>query len=153
LFERQSRGGVDVMRIVRAEHLGMCFGVRDAIALAFEHGAAKPLTILGDPVHNATVSAALQTAGIAIAREVADVRTHTVMVTAHGASARRIDATRARGLEGVEGTCPLVQVGPRPRAGLARDAYHPVIIGQRGHVEVRALTEDLDAFDIISSED
>ena len=25
------------MRILRAAHLGMCFGVRDAIALAFEH--------------------------------------------------------------------------------------------------------------------
>ncbi len=26
------------MRILRAVHLGMCFGVRDAIALALEHG-------------------------------------------------------------------------------------------------------------------
>ena len=24
------------MRVLRAEHLGMCFGVRDAIALAFD---------------------------------------------------------------------------------------------------------------------
>jgi 4-hydroxy-3-methylbut-2-enyl diphosphate reductase len=141
------------MKIVRAQQLGMCFGVRDAIALAFEHGAARPLTILGDLVHNATVSAALQTAGIAVAHELADVDTRTVMVTAHGASARRIEATRARGLEVVEATCPLVHVAHRAVAALVRDGYHPIIIGRRGHVEVRGLTEDLDAFDIVASED
>jgi 4-hydroxy-3-methylbut-2-enyl diphosphate reductase len=141
------------MKIVRAQHLGMCFGVRDAIALAFEHGAASPLTVLGDLVHNATVSAALQARGIAIAHEVADVKTHTVMVTAHGASVRRMEATRARGLEVVEATCPLVQVAHRAVMALVRDGYHPVIIGQRGHVEVRGLTEDLDAFDVVSDAD
>ena len=40
------------MNILRASHLGMCFGVRDAIALALEHADAGPLTILGDLVHN-----------------------------------------------------------------------------------------------------
>ena len=101
------------MKIVRAQHLGMRFGVREAIALAFEHGAAKPLTILGDLVHNATVSAALQRARIAIAHDVADVKTHTVMVTAHGASLRRIAATPSQGLEVLEATCPLVHVAHR----------------------------------------
>jgi 4-hydroxy-3-methylbut-2-enyl diphosphate reductase len=141
------------MQILRAHHLGMCFGVRDAIALAFEHGEARPLTILGDLVHNETVSAALQARGIAIAHEIADVKTHTVMVTAHGASVRRVEATRARGLEVVEATCPLVDVAHRAVTTLVRAGYHPVIIGQRGHVEVRGLTEDLDAFDVVSDEE
>ena len=43
------------MRIIRATHLGMCFGVRDAIALALASAEAGPLTILGDLVHNPTV--------------------------------------------------------------------------------------------------
>ena len=34
-----------------------------------------------------------------------------------------------------------------------RDGYHPVIIGQRTHVEVRGLTEDLDDFDVVLDED
>jgi len=139
------------MHIVRAQHLGMCFGVRDAIALAFEHGEARPLTILGDLVHNPTVSAALQAKGIAVAREVDDVRTHTVMVTAHGASARRVEATRARGFEVVEATCPLLRVAHQAVIALVHAGFHPVIIGQRGHVEVRGLTEDLDAFDVIGN--
>lgn len=140
------------MRILRAQHLGMCFGVRDAIALAFEHGDASPLTILGDLVHNATVSAALRAQGIAIAREPGEIKTQTVMVTAHGASMRRLEATRALGLTVVEATCPLVQVAHRAVMALVRDGYHPIIIGQRGHVEVRGLTEDLEAFDVVGDE-
>ena len=40
------------MQVIRADHLGMCFGVRDAIALARRRAEAAPLTILGDLVHN-----------------------------------------------------------------------------------------------------
>jgi 4-hydroxy-3-methylbut-2-enyl diphosphate reductase len=141
------------VNIVRARHLGMCFGVRDAIALAFAHGEARPLTILGDLVHNATVSAALQAKGIAVAHDLDDVRTHTVMITAHGASARRVETTRAQGLEVVEATCPLVRVAHAAVSALVRDGYHPVIVGQRGHVEVRGLTEDLDSFDIVRDDE
>ena len=57
------------MRIIRAEHLGMCFGVRDAIALALEQAEPAPLTILGDLVHNPAVLADLRAKGIAIVRE------------------------------------------------------------------------------------
>ena len=36
------------MKILRADHLGMCFGVRAAIALAQHEAATGPLTVLGD---------------------------------------------------------------------------------------------------------
>ena len=71
------------------------------------------------------------------------------MVTAHGASARALASTRALGLDVVEATCPLVHVAHRAVAALVRDGYHPVIIGQRDHVEVRGLTDDLDDFDVV----
>jgi 4-hydroxy-3-methylbut-2-enyl diphosphate reductase len=140
------------MNVIRAEHLGMCFGVRDAIALALTRADAAPLTILGDLVHNDSVLAALREKGIAIAREPALVGTHTVMVTAHGASDRTLAAARARGLDVVEATCPLVQVAHRAIEGLVCDGYHPVVIGQRGHVEVRGLTEDLDDVTVVLDE-
>jgi len=141
------------IRIIRAQHLGMCFGVRDAILLAHQHAAVKPLTILGDLVHNSTVSADLQARGIAIAHDLAEVNTSTVMVTAHGASERTLAQTRARGFEVVEATCPLVHVAHRAVRALVRDGYHPVIVGQRGHVEVRGLTGDLDHFDVVLEDD
>jgi 4-hydroxy-3-methylbut-2-enyl diphosphate reductase len=140
------------MNIIRARHLGMCFGVRDAIALALAHAEAGPLTILGDLVHNPAVLAALQAKGIATAAVVTEVRTHTVMVTAHGASARTFATIRARGLDVVAATCPLVHVAHRAIQALVRDGYHPVIIGQRSHVEVRGLTEDLDDFHVVLDE-
>ena len=141
------------MRVLRAARLGMCFGVRDAIELALEHADAGPLTILGDLVHNPTVLSALEAKGIAVAQDVADVKTSTVMVTAHGASERALAQTRALGLSVVEATCPLVHVAHRGVAALARDGYHLVIIGQRDHVEVRGLTGDLDRFDVVLEDD
>jgi len=141
------------MNIIRAGHLGMCFGVRDAIALAFEHAGAGPLTILGDLVHNPAVLTDLRARGIAMAADVANVQTRTVMVTAHGASERTLASARARGLEVVEATCPLVHVAHRAVRTLLHDGYHLVIIGQRAHVEVRGMTEDLDDFDVVLTED
>jgi 4-hydroxy-3-methylbut-2-en-1-yl diphosphate reductase len=140
------------MRILRASHLGMCFGVRDAIELAVRHAETAPLTILGDLVHNDAVLAGLRSKGIATASDPARVTTGAVMVTAHGASERSLARTRALGLEIVEATCPLVYVAHRAVRALVRDGYHPVIIGQRAHVEVRGLTEDLEAFDVILDE-
>jgi 4-hydroxy-3-methylbut-2-enyl diphosphate reductase len=141
------------MRILRAAHLGMCFGVRDAITLAFEHAAAGPLTILGDLVHNPTVLSALEAKGIAVAQDVARVKTATVMVTAHGTSQRTLALTRTLGLDVVEATCPLVDVAHRAVATLAHEGYHVVVIGQRDHVEVRGLTGDLDEFDVVLDEE
>lgn len=142
----------------------MCFGVRDAIALALDQAEAGPLTILGDLVHNPTVLAALEARGIAIARDVTDIdaarsnagepagRGGAVMVTAHGTSERTLARTRALGLTVVEATCPLVRVAHRAVAALARDGFHVVVIGQRDHVEVRGLTGDLDRFDVVLNE-
>jgi 4-hydroxy-3-methylbut-2-enyl diphosphate reductase len=137
------------MRILRAIHLGMCFGVRDAVALALEHADEGPLTILGDLVHNPTVLSALDAKGIAVAQDAADVQTPTVMVTAHGTSERNLARTRAMGLTVVEATCPLVRVAHRAVLALAHDGYHVVIVGQRDHVEVRGLTGDLDRYDVV----
>jgi 4-hydroxy-3-methylbut-2-en-1-yl diphosphate reductase len=140
------------MKIIRAEHLGMCFGVKDAIALALETARREPLTILGDLVHNENVLAALKAKGVVIEQEAEKVNTQTVMVTAHGASERALMRTRALGLNVLEATCPLVTVAHLAVVKLAREGFHPVIVGKRDHVEVRGLTEDLAEFDVVLSE-
>ena len=90
------------MKIIRAEHLGMCFGVKDAIALALETAQQQPLTILGDLVHNQTVLAELEQQGIEFRSDAKEVGTGTVMITAHGASERKLGAVRERGLQVLE---------------------------------------------------
>jgi 4-hydroxy-3-methylbut-2-enyl diphosphate reductase len=149
LMETEVGRGSGPVQVIRATHLGMCFGVRDAITLALEHADAGPLTILGDLVHNPTVLSGLEAKGIAVAQDVTQVTTPTVMVTAHGTSDRTLARTRALGLNVVEATCPLVRVAHRAVAALVRDGYHIVIVGQRDHVEVRGLTGDLDEYDIV----
>jgi 4-hydroxy-3-methylbut-2-enyl diphosphate reductase len=141
------------MKIIRAEHLGMCFGVKDAIALALDAARHEPLTILGDLVHNETVLAELRAQGIRLAQQPAEVGTPTVMVTAHGASERAMTESRGRGLNVIEATCPLVHAAHRALARLVREGFHPVIIGRRDHVEVRGMTGDLDAFDVVLDEE
>jgi 4-hydroxy-3-methylbut-2-enyl diphosphate reductase len=140
------------MKIIRAEHLGMCFGVRDAIALALQQSAAQPLTILGELVHNETVLASLQEKGIRIQHDPAAVNTPAVMITAHGASQQMMNRVRERGLNVTEATCPLVRFAHRAVSRLVQEGYHPVILGKRDHVEVRGLTEDLKEFDVVLAE-
>lgn len=140
------------MKVIRAEHLGMCFGVKDAIALALHTAKREPLTILGDLVHNETVLAGLQARGIRIEQRSADVSTRTVMVTAHGTSARTLSQARERGLKVMEATCPLVHVAHRALAKLVAEGFHPIIIGKRDHVEVRGMTDDLTDCDVVLSE-
>ena len=130
----------------------MCFGVRDAIALALEHAKRQPLTVLGDLVHNETVLADLRARGVKIAQEAARVETQAVMITAHGASKRALAQVRSRGLTVTQATCPLVHVAHRAVTELVHQGYHPVIIGKREHIEVRGLTEDLENFDVVLSE-
>lgn len=141
------------MRILKAAHLGMCFGVRDAIRLALHEAQRQPLTILGDLVHNDTVVSSLQHAGISMVRKLEEATTATVMITAHGASDRARQRIHEHGHHLMEATCPLVHIAHLEVLRLEREGFHPVIVGQRDHVEVRGLTEDLHAFDIILSED
>jgi 4-hydroxy-3-methylbut-2-enyl diphosphate reductase len=141
------------MKIIRAEHLGMCFGVRDAIALAVKAVQREPLTILGDLVHNETVLARLRAKGIQFAQHSAEVRTAAVMVTAHGASERALNEARQRGLNVLAATCPLVHVAHRGLKKLVGEGFHPVVIGKRDHVEVRGMTEDLEEFDVVLGEE
>jgi 4-hydroxy-3-methylbut-2-en-1-yl diphosphate reductase len=140
------------MRIIRAEHLGMCFGVRDAIEMAEQQAREGPVTILGELVHNPSVLDRLQQQGIRIESDMGKVKAGTVMITAHGISDRRRQEVERSRLRVLETTCPLVEVAHRAVAGLVAAGYHPVIVGKRDHVEVRGLTEDLEAFDVILEE-
>src|SRR3974377_1483017 len=111
------------MKLIRAEHLGMCFGVRDAIALALGQAETAPLTILGDLVHNETILRRAGERGIQIEQRAGAVSTEAVMITAHGASERAISQARGLGLKVTEATCPLVQLAHRAVARLVGEGY------------------------------
>lgn len=141
------------LRILRADHMGMCFGVRDALALAHREAAAQPITVLGDLVHNETVLDDLRRRGVQLEQTLDAVSTPTVLITAHGASEKRLAAVAALGHRLIEATCPLVHVAHRAVRNLVAQGFHPVIVGRRDHVEVRGITEDLEAYDVVLTED
>lgn len=130
----------------------MCFGVRDAIALATERSANGNLTVLGELVHNERVLGDLRRRGVQFQQDPRRVPTRDVMITAHGASEKAIEGIRGLGLNVIEATCPLVRFAHNAVRRLADDGFHPIIIGQPDHVEVRGLTGDLDAYDVVLDE-
>ncbi|MBC8244008.1 MAG: 4-hydroxy-3-methylbut-2-enyl diphosphate reductase [Verrucomicrobia bacterium] len=139
------------LTILRAEHIGMCFGVRDAITLAKREVRSRPLTVLGELVHNATVLEELRDRGVRFEDQPEAVETETVMITAHGASNRARTRAHRGGLTLKDATCPLVHYAHKQVCDLVAAGYHPVIIGRHGHVEVRGLTEDFPESDVVLS--
>ncbi|HEY3661848.1 MAG TPA: 4-hydroxy-3-methylbut-2-enyl diphosphate reductase [Chthoniobacterales bacterium] len=132
------------MKILLAEHFGMCFGVRDAIAQAESLAADRPLTVLGELVHNPVVRENLRARGVheGSLDQHESAASRDVLITAHGASDLRREQWRAAGHVVADATCPLVRQAHARLAQLVAAGFFPVVIGQPGHVEVRGLTED-----------
>lgn len=129
------------MRVIVAEHFGICFGVRDAIAQAHALARKGPLTILGELVHNPIVREQLRAQRVQ-EQSSAITTTGRVMITAHGTSDKEREALNKRGLEVADGTCPLVRYAHDQLKRLVRAGYFPVVIGLADHVEVRGLVGD-----------
>src|SRR6266853_3958004 len=132
------------MKIQLAEHYGLCFGVRDAIAEAERLAQQGPLTILGELVHNPLVRERLAARGVREGRlgDPAGAPTAQVMITAHGASDAARAQWRGAGFGVFDGTCPLVRHAHDQLRLLVSLGYFPVVIGKRGHVEVEGLIGD-----------
>lgn len=140
------------MNILRAQAMGFCSGVRRAIALAEQTARHQELTTWGELVHNPSVLDRLRELGVHAESDSSRIKTNTVMVTAHGISERTRRRLMALGYILVDGTCPLVKKAHRVVAQLVMQGFHPVIIGQRDHIEVRGLTEDFPEHDVILTE-
>ena len=140
------------MKILLAEHFGMCFGVRDAIAEAEKLAAEAPLTVLGQLVHNPIVRERLRTQGIAEGSlDQTNSTSQRVMITAHGTSDVKRNAWRATGVSVFDGTCPLVHHAHEQLRQLVAAGFFPVVIGKSGHVEVEGLIGDFSEAVVLSS--
>jgi 4-hydroxy-3-methylbut-2-enyl diphosphate reductase len=142
------------MRVILAESLGFCFGVREALSLAERTHDPRSVTIHGELVHNERVLHRLETRGFTITAEPdreALPETSRVMITAHGISDRERDRLETAGLRLIDTTCPLVRRVHRAAQVLAADKRFVILIGRPGHVEVRGITEDLDRCEVIDN--
>src|SRR5581483_327288 len=99
------------MRIIRAETLGMCFGVRDALEIIGGVERPEEVTIHGELVHNEAVLEQLTERGFHMQQENSRRAlpvTDTVLITAHGISERRRRRLHDAGKTFIDTTCPLV---------------------------------------------
>ena len=142
------------MNVIKADVLGMCFGVRDALAAIDEVAQPERVTIHGELVHNEEVIARLQERGFQMNQETRRrplPLTDTVMVTAHGISAAERERLRQAGKQLLDTTCPLVERAHQAAQKLQAEGYHVLVIGKPGHVEVQGIIEDLASYDVIPS--
>jgi 4-hydroxy-3-methylbut-2-enyl diphosphate reductase len=140
------------MEVRLAEHMGMCFGVRDAIEMTLDLTRRGPVTVLGDLVHNPDVVAEMEAAGAVRATRRDEVRTPLVLLTAHGTADRVKKQLLDEGLEVHDAACPLVTRVHLAAKKLVAEGRHVVVIGKPDHVEVRGLTGDLDESTVIAKE-
>ncbi|WP_442509917.1 4-hydroxy-3-methylbut-2-enyl diphosphate reductase [Novipirellula sp. SH528] len=135
-----------MVQIIRAEHLGFCFGVRDALATAQSVSHPEQTSVYGELVHNQDVTRDLSARQFELLSEV-DRETlpdrPVVMVTAHGISNQRRKRLMDAGKELVDTTCPLVRRVHDAAMMLVERGYFVVVIGKRDHVEVLGIVEDL----------
>lgn len=147
------------MRVIRAEVMGMCFGVRDALKAIDEIGDPRGVTILGQLVHNEVVLNDLQTRGFAMEHEPVGDRSGELMpgngrllITAHGISDRQRLVLESAGKTLIDTTCPLVVRAHQAARSLQAQGYHVLVIGRKAHVEVQGIIGDLTSVSVIESE-
>jgi len=144
------------MKVVRAEVMGMCFGVRDALKVIKTISDPQSVTIHGQLVHNEVVLTQLDASGFVMSEEQsrqAVPETPVVLITAHGVSDRERTRLAEAGKQLVDTTCPLVTRAHTAALNLQSQGYFVVVIGRRGHVEVQGIIGDLERFDVVSTED
>lgn len=139
------------MRVIRAEAMGMCFGVLDAIAVTESTPVPEDVTIYGELVHNRQVNDRLSKRGFSVQSE-ADRQlpaTSSVMITAHGVSNTAKLRLQSAGKNIIDTTCPLVRRAHDRALQLDREGWYVVVAGKPGHVEVLGLTGDLSQYTVI----
>jgi 4-hydroxy-3-methylbut-2-enyl diphosphate reductase len=140
------------LRIYLARHFGFCYGVENAIDIAFrtiEENPGKRIFLLSEMIHNPTVNADLVAKGVRFlqdnsGKQLIPFETLTsddiVLIPAFGTT-REIEAKlKAKGIriEAYNTTCPFVEKVWNRSEAIAKNAYTIVIHGKPSHEETRA---------------
>jgi len=126
------------MKILLAKNAGYCFGVRDAVNMAYdtakEHG---DVYMLGHIVHNENVVDDLDKAGAKVVDSLDSVPDgRPVLLRAHGTHVDIVEEAKNKKMNIVDATCPLVRNIHDEIKTLEADGRKIIIIGDHGHDEV-----------------
>ncbi len=133
------RHGSTVKKIILLRPRGFCAGVVraiDVVKIVLNlYGA--PVYVRKEIVHNRHVVDELRQAGAIFVEELSEVPEGArVIFSAHGVSPAVRDEAKARNLQVIDATCPLVTKVHLEAVKFARQDYTIVLIGHSGHDEV-----------------
>src|SRR5206468_8766554 len=136
---RANYTGCVVKRVLLASPRGYCAGVERAVdtveRLLDLHG--PPVYVRKQIVHNAHVVRDLEARGAIFVEDEREVpEGKTAVLSAHGVAPSVYANARARGLNTIDATCPLVTKVHVQARRYAADGYTILLIGHRGHEEV-----------------
>jgi 4-hydroxy-3-methylbut-2-en-1-yl diphosphate reductase len=126
--------------VLVARPRGFCAGVEravDIVELCLQRFGA-PVYVRREIVHNKVVVDRLRSRGAVFVQEIEEVPDGAVCVlSAHGVAPTVFDEARARNLQVIDATCPLVtKVHLEVRRNVKREGSIVVLIGHEGHDEV-----------------
>ena len=126
------------MKILLAKDAGYCFGVRDAVNLAYDKAKDYgEVYMLGTIVHNEKVVEDLSKAGTRVVDKLAEVRKDKpILFRAHGTAPKVWDKAKNKNLNIIDATCPLVTEIHDEIKKLEAEGRRTIIIGDHGHDEV-----------------
>ena len=133
------------MKILLAKDAGYCFGVRDAVNLAYETAEKEgEVFMLGHIVHNENVVAELEKAGTKVINDLDEVpENKPILFRAHGTVPKIWDEAKKKDINIVDATCPLVTEIHEEVRKLAAENRRIIIIGDHGHDEVNGIMEQV----------
>lgn len=126
------------MKVVLADYLGFCYGVKRAIKIAREHADGKSCT-LGPIIHNPQMVERLKAEGIDTVEHLDEISSGTIIIRSHGVGSQIYEQIKAKGLDLVDATCPYVKRAQLAAKDLADNGYTVVIIGEKNHPEVKSI--------------
>ena len=127
------------MKIRKAVHAGYCWGVERALDIVTDTAAAHPgetVRTLGPIIHNPHVVQSLEEQGVQSVNGLDEMSAGTVIIRTHGVPPETYEQARAKGLNVVDATCPLVTLVQNKAKQLVQEGYHLVIFGNPRHPEV-----------------
>jgi 4-hydroxy-3-methylbut-2-en-1-yl diphosphate reductase len=140
------------LRIYLARHFGFCYGVENAIDIAFrtvEENPGKNIFLLSEMIHNPQVNLDLQNRGIRFLQDTGGkqlipfeslVSSDIVITPAFGTSLEIDALLKSRGIhtEIYNTTCPFVEKVWNRSGQIAEKNFTVIIHGKPGHEETRA---------------
>jgi len=145
------------MEIKTAEHAGTCFGVKNAIDIAFEAAErtnGKNICIIGELVHNPNVVADLQSKGVKTINNVNELKEgDNLIIRAHGELKEVYDYCENNKINLIDASCPFVKKAQKIAEELEKDDYQVMLLGDPDHPEVKALVDRAKNAIVISDPD